>query len=325
VRVFAFDPATYRDHYAAHGWVYIPSGIDPGFLPVLREGVERAEQHRVSGAAIGGRKQQALFEFPPEVDFPDELFDVVAEVCALNRPTMTLSERHIKVYEDDAPPEVPPHKDRYASQVSVGLSIDIPRDSRLVLYPSDDVGVNPHNVSAALRTSLEPHQLPEVVLRDAREVEIDDAAGDVVMFAGSAIWHMRRNQASARNLYLKFNDFGCDPLGEDPNTDELRRQTIAALALEDAALAGWTPVAARRLDTLTREHTRNHGPEILAAHLLDEKPVALSELEFSVARAATGEVSVDSLARSHAGAVGAVRHLAERGVLDLLPAPTGAS
>ena len=39
------------------------------------------------------------------------------------------------------------------------------------------------------------------------------------MFYGSEIWHLRRRSAGSVNLYLKFNDFDYDPLGEDPNDD----------------------------------------------------------------------------------------------------------
>src|SRR5262249_9123386 len=158
------------------------------------------------------------FEFPDDVEYPDELFDMVAEVCGLNRAAMTLSERHIQCYEANAAPDPPAHKDRFPSQVSVGLSIDIPEDSTLVLYPHDHRGVKAFNKAADFPASLQQDERPEVVLKNAREVELKDRARDVVMFAGSTTWHLRRRAAGSLNLYLKFNDFGCDPLGEDPAT-----------------------------------------------------------------------------------------------------------
>jgi hypothetical protein len=326
MRIFGFDPADYRERYAEQGWVHIPGGVDPDFLAVLREFVERRDSHHVEGTGIGGKKDQALYEFPPETDFPGELFDTIAALCGLNRDTMTLSERHLKVYNDDAPPEVPAHKDRFASLVSVGLAIEIPTESRLLLYPNHDRGPNPYNVSGSLRDSLEADQLPEVVLRDAQPVEIDDDAGDVVMFPGSDVWHVRRNQASARNLYLKFNDFDCDPLGEDPTTPERRARTLQSIELSDEELARQVPVQGRRLDCLTRQYTRDGGPEVMWANVWDEPPVVLSPVELEVVRSARYGLDLAAMAEQVAGADGharadvlaGVRRLGRRAVLDLI-------
>ncbi len=130
---------------------------------------------------------------------------------------MTLSERHIQAYEANANPEPQAHKDRFPSQVSVGFSVEIPSESRLVLYPYDHRELNPFNAAAALVRSLQPDQLPGVILRDAREVELADRAGDVVMFPGSTTWHLRRQSAGAVNLYVKMNDFDCDPARGGPH------------------------------------------------------------------------------------------------------------
>ena len=139
---------------------------------------------------------------------------------------MTLSERHIKAYNDDVPAEPAPHKDRFASQVSMGLSITIPENSYLVLYPWTDRGRTPFNISTHMRKELPLEERPENIVKGAERVEIHDAGGDVVMFEGSAIWHVRHNASNARNLYLKLNDFNSDPLGEDPSTDQRREETM---------------------------------------------------------------------------------------------------
>jgi hypothetical protein len=322
MRIFDFDLAEQRAVFERQGWVHVPGGIHPGFLAVLKDFVEQRGTHQVEGVGIGGRKEQALFEFPPETDFPGELFDTIASVCGLKRATMTLSERHLKVYDDDAPPDVPAHKDRFASGISVGLSIDIPEGSRLLLYPDHDRGVNPYNVSGALRRHLEPDQLPEVALRDAEPVEIADRGGDVVMFPGSDMWHVRRNQAGARNLYLKFNDFDCDPLGEDPTTPPRRERTLQAVELPDDELGGYVPVGGRQLDCLTRQYCRAGGPEVVWASVWDENPVQLSQVEIEIVRAAGDGVSLAEMAGELTDGRGelfdAVRRLGRRGVLDLL-------
>ncbi len=314
MKIFAFDPADYRDQYAERGWIHIRDGIDPEFLAYLKEyTARRFEEKHVEGKAIYGAKEQALFDFPPETDFPGELFDAVAHVAGLNRETMTLSERHIKAYDADAPADPVPHKDRFASQVSVGLSIDIPKGSKLFLYPETDVSVNPYNVSPQLLASLEPHQRPEAVLKGAPCVEIEDRPGDVGMFRGSAMWHGRRNGANATNLYLKMNDFNSDPLGEDPFTEERQRRTLELLASSNGHTPGLIPVLARRLDVMARQISRD-GQEVLQAHLWEDAPVVLSQSEWDLLHAVDGRRSIAELGADQ----DAVRRPAQRGVLELV-------
>jgi hypothetical protein len=208
------------------------------------------------------------------------------------------------------------HKDRFASQVSVGLSIDIPEDSYLVLYPHTDVSVNPYNVSPQLLASLEPHERPEVVLADAPEIRIDDQPGDVVMFPGSAVWHLRRHAANATNLYLKMNDFNSDPLGEDPSTEERKRHTQELIASANGHTPQLVPMLSRRLDVVARQRSRD-GQEVLQAHVWEEMPVVLSQVEWDVLHAIDGQRSVAELAGSDE-ARAAVQRLAQRGVIELV-------
>ena len=325
MKIFAFDPADYREQYEREGWVHIKNGIHPEFLEVLREKTrEHLEQSKLDAFAIKGKKEQALFEFPDFVDYPGELFDVVSELCGLERPTMTLSERHIQAYEPNAAPEPAAHKDRFASQVSLGFSIDIPAESKLVLYPYDYREINPFNSSAALYNTLQPDQRPEVILKSAREVVLDDEDGDIVAFPGSTTWHLRRNAANAVNLYCKFNDFHCDPLGEDPNTPVLRSRTLELLQQGDGELDRHVVVHARRLDLVTRHYTRQ-WQEALQANLYGEEPFALTEIQYRALQRVNGGRPlgelVDEVADGdRAAAQAELRRLAELGALDLLPA-----
>jgi hypothetical protein len=205
----------------------------------------------------------------------------------------------------------------------VGLSIEIPDDSHLVLYPYGHREPNPFNVSAALRESLTEEELPENLLRGAQELVIDDRPGDVTMFAGSSMWHKRRNAAGAVNLYLKFNDFGSDPLGEDPDTDRLRQATLTAL--RDGDLSRLLLLPARRLDVITRQLTREPRVEILQAEVWGAGPVRLSEDDVALLRSLDGRRTVGQVVDAAASAGRAaeaveadVRHLAERGVVDLV-------
>jgi hypothetical protein len=311
MRIFSFDPAEYRDQYATQGWVHVRGGVDPDFLAYLQDFARsKFDAQKVEGRGIGGTKSQAIFEFPSEVDFPGELFDVIAGVAGCRRGGMTLSERHIKAYDSDAPADPRPHKDRLSSLVSVGLSIDIPQDSYLELYPKDDVWVNPLNVSGNLLSALPDDRQPEVTLAGREPVRIDDSAGDVMMFPGSAVWHLRRNAANAKNLYLKFNDFGSDPLGEDPATDELRSKTLAAL--ENGGISSLTAVPSRKFDVIRRLTTRVPEVKVLEADVWDSPPVPLSEEEAAVVEGLNGGKAVSELDE------GIVRRLAQAGVLDLV-------
>jgi hypothetical protein len=194
--------------------------------------------------------------------------------------------------------------------VSVGLSIDIPPGSCIELYPDDDVWVNPHNVAGNLLGALPAEGQPEVTLAGRRPVRIEDSAGDVVMFRGSAVWHLRRNSANAKNLYLKFNDFGSDPLGEDPRTEQLRSATLAAL--ENGGVASLTAVPARRFDVIRRLTTRVAELKILEADVWGSPPVALSEQEAQMLEGLAGGRAVAELDES------SVRRLARSGVIDLV-------
>ena len=317
MKIFDFDPAEHREHYEREGWIHIPGGTDPEFLTYLREFArERFSQHEVTGTAIAGRKSQALFEFPEGIDFPGELFDAIAALCGLERQGMTLSERHIKAYDADAPAEPLPHKDRYASQASVGLSIEVPEGSHLVVYPYDETEWNPYNISADFLPSLPPEKRPEQALKGAKEVVIHDKPGDVMVFHGARMWHLRRKPASAVNLYLKLNDFGCDPLGEDPATDSLREATQAALAQGNGNLDGLVPVYGRRFDAVSKRYTREWD-EVLEARVFDSAPVMLGQHELALLNRIDGRTSVADAAPD-AEARTALQRLAGAGVLDLV-------
>jgi hypothetical protein len=327
MRIFAFDPAQYRDMYAQTGWVHIKQGVDADFLEAVRDFARNSlTDERLGAFAIQGKKGQAVYDFPSEVNFPDEIFDVVSSLCGLSRETITLSERHIQSYDLDADPNPPAHKDRFPSQVSVGLSIEIPRESRLVLYPHEHREVNPFNSSTAFYRSLQPHELPEVVLKGAREIEIDDEAGDVVAFPGSTTWHLRRNSPGATNLYIKLNDFDCDPLGEDPETSARRDRTVALLAARgDSSLEQHSVVLSRRLDFVGRQYTRNNWQEQLQAALWGSDPFGLAPLQLEMLQKVDGKRTLGSLVdelctdgRSRDAVLEDAITLVERGALDLI-------
>jgi hypothetical protein len=326
MRIFRFDPKDYREQYKRQGWVHIPGGTDPEFLSELQRvagDLDRAQ--KLDKFAIKGKKEQALYDFPASCRYPDEIFDVVASVCGLRRKSMTLSERHIQIYEPTANPEPQAHKDRFPSQVSVGFSIAVPEQSRLVLYPYDRRELNPFNMAAALIRHLQPDELPDVVLRNAREVVIADHPGDVVMFPGSSMWHLRRRAASVINLYLKMNDFDCDPLGEDPRTASRREHTLKTLQTINGARPDNLMVkVSRRLDCVAKRMMPNGSDERLEASLYGDQPFGITERQLHLLRAAHEAKSLGNLLDEvETGRTSAVKwpdaiRLLELGALDVL-------
>lgn len=330
MHIFDFDIETARAAYADQGWVHIRNGMHPDFLAELRTSTsESLSAAKLDSYAIKGKKEQALYTFPPETNYPDELFDVVSDVCGLNRDTMTLSERHIQAYEANANPHPQAHKDRFPSQVSVGFSVSIPAQSRLVLYPLDRREVNPFNAAAALIRTLSPDELPDVALRDARPVELDDRDGDVVMFPGSSTWHLRSHAAGAVNLYVKLNDFDCDPLGEDPVTASRRDETLAQLRDGDGDdLDHMLVKLSRRFDTVQRTLVRDGWRDVLQASLYREDPFGITEVQLQLLQAAgdarplsnlTAGVAANGLSEAQVRAD--ALQLLRWGALDLLPSP----
>jgi hypothetical protein len=320
MKVFDFDPRDYAAAYREDGYVHIREGMSREFHAALIAYAERELQsHKLDSFAIKGKKEQSLYDFPDEVDIT-ELYDVVCATCGLDRANVTLSERHIQVYEASAAPEPPAHKDRFPSQVSMGFSISIPAVSKLVLYPYSHRETNPFNTSAGLRNHLQPHELPEVALKDARELVLDDAERDVVMFPGSTTWHLRRHAANALNLYLKFNDFGSDPLGEDPFTEGRRTRTLAVVGAGEEAAKPLYPVLSRRLDTVSRTATRDGWREVLEARVFGEEPVGLTELQHHALLTLDGSETLGAMA-DRTGDLAQILRLAELGVVDLVDSP----
>jgi hypothetical protein len=325
MRLFNFNPADYAERYAGQGYVHVPGGLTPDFLDLLAQQVHRhLAAHRLRDWEIGD-KQQGLYEFPDGGDGYGELMSAIGAVTGLDPRRLALSERHIKAYEPDADPNPQPHKDRYASQVSVGLSVSVPPGSRLVLYPHDDVWVNPYNTAARLRASMT--ESPAERVRHARKVVIEDKPGDVLIFKGNAIWHLRENPANTTNVYLKLNDFNCDPLAEDPHTDTVRRRSVELLGASDAALGPLVPLVGRRVDYFNRPLSRD-GQEAHEVVLWGGETRRVSERELAALRQLDWDGSVASLVKSLNGGdekvgFGAVRRLVESGVVDLFETARG--
>jgi hypothetical protein len=322
-RMFAFDPVPYAAQFAARDYVHIPGGLSEAFYEVARQQVEHNLQTGLMANFHIGDKQQALYEFP-DADYLREFLAMVGAVSGLDADRLVISERHIKAYDKDAEPLPLAHKDRFATEVAVGLAIRVPKGSTLVLYPNDERDVNPFNTSTELRASLRPETLPETRLRNAKRVEIQDSARDIMMFRGNAIWHLREHPAGTVMLYFKLNAFHSDPLGEDPRTGEFQAQTRALAASNGEQFVQTVPVLGRRVDYVQRRYNRA-WQEVVGVVLWGQRHFTIDDQEYRALQLLDGKRTVREVVRAVSGGlddtlVKRLRRLAERGVVDLLPA-----
>lgn len=317
MKLFAFEWSDYRCAFGRDGWVHVKDGIDPELLDVAREysaGKVRSECRAATSMLL--EKVRYVFDPPWDMDYEHGLFDFVAPLTGLSRDHMTLSARHMTICGSEAIPSPPPHKDRYSSQIVVGLSIVVPPGSHLVLYPDEERKAN---------LSSEQELLLEMDLPDSYGVEIYDAPGDVIVFPGSSMWHARRRSAGAAHLYFMLNDFDSDPLGEDPFTAARRSTTLTALSTSSEEFKAMVPVLSRRFDSVVREWSRARRGTSRSAIVWGLPPIELSYAEDSVLRSLGGGRSLEAItvARADIGeevVEKALRRLARRGVIDLLPA-----
>ena len=325
-KMFQFDPAKYAAQFASEGYVHIPGGVTEAFYAKMVRQVEHNMANKVAKEFAIGDKQQSVYEFPDDGnDYATELCEAVAAVTGVRAGDLVMSERHVKAYEANAAPEPNAHKDRFASQISVGLSVHVREGSTLVLYPYDELDVNPFNTSVQLRASLSPDRYPEPILKRGRRIEIKDSARDVIMFRGHKIWHLRANPANTTMLYFKLNAFNCDPLGEDRCTGDIRSGTEKAMSLNDEQLARMVPLVGRRVDFVHRMYNRDWR-EVIGVVLWNEKHFTIDEDELKLLQSIDGRRNVASLTAAMNGSGGSpaalekVRRLARRGVIDLVGA-----
>ncbi len=327
-KIFCFNPADYAEQFATEGYVHIKQGVTEDFYRKMAQQVEESMKSKTMKDYAFNDKQQAMYEFPPcpeGGDYAEEVCQAVAGVTGLAAEDILMSERHVKAYDADAAAEPNAHKDRYASQISLGLSVHVKEGSTLVLYPYDELDINPFNTSREMRTSLSPDRYPEPRLKKGRRVEIKDAARDVIMFRGHKIWHLRANPALTTMLYLKLNAFNCDPLGEDRKTEGMKQQTLAFAELPDEELETRVALIGRRVDYIHKLYTRD-WTEVNGVVLFGEKHFSIDDHEMRLMRAIDGKRTVGTLVRAasettdRATTLAGVRRLARRGVIDLVPA-----
>lgn len=213
--VFKYDPGTARDEFEARGYVHLKDLLDDDFLAHLtrhyKESVASAQNEKENWK-VYGKKRQYLFDFPSDED-AIEFRDGMAELLGYDKNALTISERHLKVYDEAADMWPAPHKDRAASSVSIGLPVFLPEGSSVCVFPELEFGPNPEE-RAVFMTDRDHPDL-EKIYELEKAIMLNERVGDLVVFLGSSIYHERVKAAGAAILYIKVNQDGRDPLGEN--------------------------------------------------------------------------------------------------------------
>jgi hypothetical protein len=213
--IFQRELGFYRNQYAENGYVHIKDILTAEFLGYLVEFhktsmVGRAEEY-VPGF-VEGKKRQYLFDFASSAD-AFEFRDQIAALTGADPEKVAVSERHLKQYDEQAKAFPAPHKDRGASRISVGLPIHLGPKSTVCLFPKLDRSNNDRE--SALYLEAEDGADPISLYQDGEAVFLHESVGDLIVFEGSSLFHERTQPAGTAIVYIKLNDRGLDPLGEN--------------------------------------------------------------------------------------------------------------
>jgi hypothetical protein len=187
--------------------------------------VGRAEEY--TPGYVEGKKRQYLFDFASSADAL-EFRDQIAALTGTDPEKVAVSERHLKQYDERAKAFPAPHKDRGASRISVGLPIHLGPKSTVCLFPKMDRSNN--DGESALYLEAEDGADVVSLYQDSGAVFLHESVGDLVVFEGSSLFHERTQPAGTAIVYIKLNDRGLDPLGE--NIYGTPTEVVAGPALE---------------------------------------------------------------------------------------------
>ena len=213
--IFNSDPGLYRERLLKDGYVHLKGILTDSFVQYIKDFYAKAMDDSADENKewrITGKKRQFVFEFPSN-EAALEFRAGLARLTGLNEKKVTFSERHLKVYEESAPKWPAPHKDRAASQYSIGLPVDLPQGSSVCVFPKMDAGPNLEERAVFIKDGDRSDFSELYKSKDA--VILNEQVGDIVAFLGSALYHERVNAGGTAVLYIKMNDDGRDPLGEN--------------------------------------------------------------------------------------------------------------
>jgi len=141
--VFSFNPKNMAEEFQKKGYLHVAGGVDKKFLQRVLEQAELLSKNarQMDEWTFAKKKLQYLFEFQDVAEL-EVAKDVLTAATGMDRDRFTLCERHLKVYSDDAAANSPPHKDRYASKLTVGIPLKVPDNSFIYAYPNDVLNTN---------------------------------------------------------------------------------------------------------------------------------------------------------------------------------------
>ena len=205
----------YHEQLERDGYILLKDILSDAFMAGLKLYLERSRSGKVEEYGqwrIGGKKHQFLYDFP-DADVAERFRLQVAALTGLKAETFTTSERHLKQYENDAPDYPAPHKDRGASKFSIGLPVYLGPETSVCVFPKLDR--KPNEGDRAVFMTEQDHPGLEDIYASPEALPLHEELGDMIVFLGSAIYHERIRPRGTSVIYIKVNDEGFDPLGEN--------------------------------------------------------------------------------------------------------------
>jgi hypothetical protein len=343
MKLFTFDPKDFAAAFRGRGYVHVTKGVSKEFLTFAQAQLTHSREtgrNELLAREIKSKKRQYLFVPPDEEDCFAELTRTVGEVTGTPETGLTLSERHLMIYDDNAARLPPLHKDRFASRFSVGIPLEGGTGERIALLPKGPRGINvldnavycPRVIGSSARSiegwDLNAGDFPEASSSDTKPtlIELDARPGDVIIFAGSSIYHGRFDSARSSVLYFKLSTERLDPLGENPATGVLRENTVNVLKHKsDPELLESLVELSPRLQNVSRVYTRKDWTTIIRASVSGEKEFIISDEDWSFISALRGRRKVRdvlteavSLRERLSERIFGIRRLAKLGAIDFL-------
>ena len=195
-------------------FMHLKNILSDEFVELLRDcgnKIRNGTMEEVTQWHIPGKKRQYLFDIPSK-KFLEEFCRGISQITGYQADKVTIGERHIKVYLDEAPDYPSPHLDRQAAEYTIGFPIEISEGSRVCFFPhmSRDENTGDRAIYADVPASTDM----EAYYNDDKIVKYEGQTGDMFIFHGSTIFHERIKAAGSMILYIKINASGRDPLGE---------------------------------------------------------------------------------------------------------------
>jgi hypothetical protein len=105
MKAFTFAPHAFATEFKERGYVLVKGGVTEELLTFAKAQLAQclsSGQNELASKEIKNKKKQYLFKLPEDDEFLPELTSAIGTLTGLPVAQMTLSERHIKVYDDNA-------------------------------------------------------------------------------------------------------------------------------------------------------------------------------------------------------------------------------